>query len=309
MRDTEEETPMWQPHNVTLHGKKKRGRGAQHAARLLTLPFVKKYIHYVKHRVQPVLTPEAAEFISASYAELRSNDTAGREGQDQSLPVTARTLETMIRLSTAHAKARQSETVDMEDATVAMDLLNFSLFAVRKEEAEPEDGDESNDDDDDDDDDNNADAETPRHKRKRARRDDGAEETEEDGDADRSAPKDEFDFPDSPSAAEKRSSSAGDRQKQQQRQRQRRQQESAGSGGDMDDRRMEQFMEAVGDAFKEPALEGNGGVSQVDLEKAVHEVTSLKSVRAFSRAEFAKGIEAMQAASHIMLANDQVYLI
>ena len=42
--------------------------------------------------------------------------------------MTARTLETLIRLSTAHAKARLANTVDEEDAQVAADILKFALF-------------------------------------------------------------------------------------------------------------------------------------------------------------------------------------
>jgi len=37
--------------------------------------------------------------------------------------VTARALETLIRLSTAHAKARLSKTVDREDAETAIELV------------------------------------------------------------------------------------------------------------------------------------------------------------------------------------------
>ena len=46
----------------------------------------------------------------------------------QTSPLTARTLETLIRLSTAHAKARLSNTVDQRDAVAAEEILRFALF-------------------------------------------------------------------------------------------------------------------------------------------------------------------------------------
>lgn len=42
--------------------------------------------------------------------------------------MTARTLETLIRLATAHAKARLSPKVQAKDAQVAEEILRFALF-------------------------------------------------------------------------------------------------------------------------------------------------------------------------------------
>jgi DNA replication licensing factor MCM3 len=43
-------------------------------------------------------------------------------------PLTARTLETLIRLSTAHAKARLSPKIQEKDALAAEEILQFALF-------------------------------------------------------------------------------------------------------------------------------------------------------------------------------------
>ena len=47
---------------------------------------------------------------------------------DQTQPVTARTLETLIRLATAHAKCRLSRVVQLQDAEAAVQLIEFAYF-------------------------------------------------------------------------------------------------------------------------------------------------------------------------------------
>lgn len=94
---------------------------------LLSMEFVKKYIHYAKTRVKPVLTKEAADILAESYADLRNRED-GAQDLHRTMPITARTLETLIRLSTAHAKSRLSDKVQEEDAEVAKEILSFALY-------------------------------------------------------------------------------------------------------------------------------------------------------------------------------------
>jgi len=85
--------------------------------------FLRKYLHFAKTRIKPVLTEEARECIASRYAEMR-----GRQ-DERTLPVTARSLETVIRLATAHAKARLSPIVEADpDVAGAMDILSFALY-------------------------------------------------------------------------------------------------------------------------------------------------------------------------------------
>merc|ERR1711992_136448 len=77
--------------------------------------------------LKPSLTEEACEMIGEEYAKLRSQDFENSDVA-RTQPVTARCLETLIRLSTAHAKARLSKTVDAVDAETAIELVQFAYF-------------------------------------------------------------------------------------------------------------------------------------------------------------------------------------
>ncbi|PIO61106.1 MCM2/3/5 family protein, partial [Teladorsagia circumcincta] len=96
------------------------------SAKVLSVEFVRKYIHLARS-MKPKLTEEATEFISEVYAEIRSFDTS-KTDRERTMPITARQLETLIRLSTSIAKARFSKTVDRVDAEKAYNLLHFACF-------------------------------------------------------------------------------------------------------------------------------------------------------------------------------------
>jgi len=103
----------------------RRGGGARLP---LTVAFLKKFIQYARHRPRkPELTPEAMEHIASEYADWRKR---AFEDANATLPVTARTLETMIRLATAHAKMRLQNSVSKEDAEAALGVMRFALGAV-----------------------------------------------------------------------------------------------------------------------------------------------------------------------------------
>jgi DNA replication licensing factor MCM3 len=44
------------------------------------------------------------------------------------MPITVRTLESLIRLATAHAKLRLSKEIEKIDCEVAVEMLTYSLF-------------------------------------------------------------------------------------------------------------------------------------------------------------------------------------
>lgn len=94
-----------------------------HSNDVLQHDFLRKYLHFAKTRYKPVLTEEAREAIASRYAEMRSRQ------DDRTLPITARSLETVIRLASAHAKARLSNIVEaIPDVKIAMDILGYALY-------------------------------------------------------------------------------------------------------------------------------------------------------------------------------------
>lgn len=121
-------------------------RGKDRKKEVLSVAFVKKYIQYAKNKDAPVLTKGAADYIVSVYAEIRNEEVEGAMRRvspkdpllkiamtlipigAQTSPLTARTLETLIRLATAHAKARLSAKVLQKDAEAAEVILRFALF-------------------------------------------------------------------------------------------------------------------------------------------------------------------------------------
>ena len=123
-------TEVYEKFNPVLHSgmtvKSKTGKGRPKQITPISMPFIKKYIQYAKTRVKPKLTKAASDYIVEAYSGLRNDDM--QANIRRTAPITARTLETLIRLSTAHAKARLSNEVTVHDAEEAKKILRFALF-------------------------------------------------------------------------------------------------------------------------------------------------------------------------------------
>jgi DNA replication licensing factor MCM3 len=126
--DLQRLTDVYEKYDAMLHAgvTLTSGRGSNKKPEILSIPFMKKYIQYAKTRIRPILTQEASERIAEIYVGLRNDEMEGN--QRRTSPLTVRTLETLIRLSTAHAKSRLSSRVEDRDALAAEGILRFALF-------------------------------------------------------------------------------------------------------------------------------------------------------------------------------------
>jgi len=80
--ENEDEAPIFERYDKFVgKGRKRRGNDNE----ILSLSFLKKYLHFAKNRVKPTLSKDAADNIASAYAELRSNaDTSDRVTHDLS---------------------------------------------------------------------------------------------------------------------------------------------------------------------------------------------------------------------------------
>lgn len=141
--DEKKETEVYEKYDALLHGKSRKRH-----EKILSVDFMRKYIHIAKC-MKPKLSEQACEVISNEYSRLRSQESVQNDVA-RTQPVTARTLETLIRLSTAHARARMSKTVTVGDAQSAIELVQFAYFKkVLEKEKKRKRGDGASSDEDD----------------------------------------------------------------------------------------------------------------------------------------------------------------
>ena len=95
----------------------------------LTTDFIKKYIGYAKRQVRPALSNEALDEIQQYYVRIRNMGSDG-EGGIKAVPITARQLEALIRLTEASAKTRLATVATRDDAKRATALLDYTLGQI-----------------------------------------------------------------------------------------------------------------------------------------------------------------------------------
>jgi replicative DNA helicase Mcm len=90
----------------------------------------RKYVAHAKQKVHPILTDEAVKEIREFYVKMRNAPAAGDSMGNKSIPISARQLEALVRLSEAHAKMRLSKKVTKEDALIAIGIIKYYMMQV-----------------------------------------------------------------------------------------------------------------------------------------------------------------------------------
>eukprot|EP00964_Phaeocystis_antarctica_P038874 scaffold22238_cov62-Phaeocystis_antarctica.AAC.8 len=85
-------------------------------------PLLRKYIAYARTYCHPVLGEKARAVLSAFYLQLRKTQRGG-----DSVPITTRQLESLVRLAEARAKAELREEVTEQDAYDAVEIVKETI--------------------------------------------------------------------------------------------------------------------------------------------------------------------------------------
>ena len=98
----------------------------------ISTELLKKYFSYIRSKMNPKMTDGAIAELKDYYISMR-NRASGDEGGIKSIPITARQLEGLVRLSEAAAKVRLSKTVTKKDALKAIELTDYCLNQIAKD--------------------------------------------------------------------------------------------------------------------------------------------------------------------------------
>ncbi|KAG2451618.1 hypothetical protein HYH02_003399 [Chlamydomonas schloesseri] len=89
----------------------------------LPVPLLKKYVQYARTYCHPRLSEEAKQVLQAFYLQMRAQAVPGSKN-----PVTARQLESLVRLAEARARAELRPVVERSDAEDVVDLVREALY-------------------------------------------------------------------------------------------------------------------------------------------------------------------------------------
>ena len=109
-----------------------RWRGSP-LTQLISQELLRKYIMYAKRTVHPKLQEIDQDKIARLYAELRRESLASG-----SIPITVRHIESIIRMSEAHARMHLREVVRSDDVDLAIracldSFINAQKYSVMKQ--------------------------------------------------------------------------------------------------------------------------------------------------------------------------------
>ncbi|WVO18176.1 hypothetical protein L204_105879 [Cryptococcus depauperatus] len=93
---------------------------------IIPLETLAAYITYARSKVSPVITEAAGQALVQAYVDMRKAGMDTRT-QEKRIIATTRQLESMIRLSEAHARMKLSDTVGIEDVQEAQRLIKSAL--------------------------------------------------------------------------------------------------------------------------------------------------------------------------------------
>ncbi|MBI4155564.1 minichromosome maintenance protein MCM [Candidatus Woesearchaeota archaeon] len=104
-------------------------RNVEKSAPEIPNEFVKKYVAYARQKCKPILTNNAIAVIKKFYVDLRNSGSTGDEGV-RPIPISARQLEAIVRLSEASARVRMAKKVTSKDAERAIKIMTACLEQV-----------------------------------------------------------------------------------------------------------------------------------------------------------------------------------
>lgn len=93
---------------------------------ILPVDMLTAYITYARSKINPELSGPASDALVAAYVKMRKVGEDARSSERR-ITATTRQLESMIRLSEAHARMRFSESVDLQDVAEADRLIRAAL--------------------------------------------------------------------------------------------------------------------------------------------------------------------------------------